>query len=122
MEVGIDDYREEAGLRAAVQAILSEATDLGIDRRRLDRKPYLKKVLIQRSENSVPLTAFTREVCNNGVGLLHAFRLKPNDDIVVVIMGPDRAMYQLQVDVSWCEPLGDGWYVSGCEFVARLDS
>ena len=123
MGVDTGHYSKEAELRAVVCVLLSEATKLGIDRRILDHKPYLKKILIQRSEDPGPgLTGFTREISNKGVGLLHAFPLKPNDDIVIVVAGPDQTLYRLQVAVSWCKQFGDGWYVSGCQFVAKLDS
>jgi hypothetical protein len=113
--------RDEVELQAAVAVLLCEATDLGIDRRSLQREPYLKRVLIQRDSASA-VTGFTREISDKGVGLLHSFALEPKDIVEVSIEGPHQMSYRLQVETTWCSPLGDGWYASGGQFIARLDS
>ena len=120
--MGTDSCCKEAGLKAAVCALLAEAIVQDVDRRKLQREPYFKKVCIQPNGDSGPeLTGFAREISNEGVGLLHAFHLDPKDN-VIVIMGPDRTPFRLQAEITWCAPLGEGWYVSGAQFVARLDS
>ena len=109
--MGVDTDRccKEAGLKAAVLALLSEAKEQGVDRRKLQRKPYLKKVLIQPNQCSgAELTGFTREISNEGVGLLHAFPLDPKD-IVIVIVSQDQTKFRLQSEITWCSPLGEGW-------------
>jgi hypothetical protein len=113
--------REEVDLQSAVAVLLCEATDLGIDRRNLQREPYLKKVLIQR-DSGPAVTGFTREISDKGVGLLHSFALEPKDIVEVLIEGPHQMSFRLQMETKWCSPLGDGWYASGGQFIARLDS
>ncbi len=112
--------REESELQAAVGVLLSEARDQGIDRRKLQREPYLKKVLIQ-PDSGPGVTGFTRDISDEGVGLLHSFPLKPKDTVIVSIAGPDQIPFRLQVETTWCSPLGDGWYASGGQFMAQLD-
>ncbi len=112
--------REELRLQAAVGVLLSEAMDQGIDKRNVQREPYFKKVTIQIDSGSVA-NGFIREISNEGVGLLHAFPLKPKDSVIVVV-GSDRTPFRLQVEITWCESVGEGWYISGGQFVARLDS
>ena len=113
--------REEVDLKAAVGVLMSEASDQGIDRRNLQREPYLKKILIQ-TDSGPGVTGFTREISDEGVGLLHSFPLKPKDNVIISNSRADNIQFRLQVETTWCSPLGDGWYASGGQFIARLDS
>jgi hypothetical protein len=112
---------ETIGLRAAVYELLSQALNQGIEGRNRLREPFLAPVFIQPEGESGPrLTGFSRDVSAEGIGLLHSFPLNSSDD-VVVIPGPNRKPVKLQVKIAWCKPFGEGWYISGGKFVARID-
>ncbi len=119
----ISENRDETiGLRAAVYELLSQALNEGIEGRNRLREPFLAPVFIQPEGDSGPsLTGFSRDVSAEGIGLLHSFPLDPKD-IVVVFSGPNRKRVKLQIRIAWCKSFGDGWYISGGRFVARLDT
>ncbi len=116
-----DRIHEEIGLRTAVSELLSQALNQEIERRDLQREPFLAPVLIQPAGNSGPsLTGFSRDVSGEGIGLLHSFPLD-RSETVVVFPGPNQEPFRLKVKIAWCKPFGEGWYISGGRFVARLD-
>jgi hypothetical protein len=108
-------------LRVAVHEILSLALNEGIEGRNRLREPFLASVFIQPEGDAGPsLTGFSRDVSAEGVGLLHSFPLDLTDT-VVEFPRPNRKSLRLQVKITWCKPFGEGWYVSGGQFITRLD-
>ena len=112
---------ETIGLRAGVNELLSQALDEGVDNRSRLREPFLTPAFIQPEGDSGPsLTGFSRDISAEGIGLLHSFPLD-RKDTVTVILGSNRKPIKLQVRIAWCKPFGEGWFISGGRFIARLD-
>jgi hypothetical protein len=115
-----DKLHETIGLRTAVSELLSQALNQEIERRGCQREPFLAPVFIQPKGDSGPsLTAFSRDVSSDGIGLLHAFPLDLTETVVVFLDSNQKI--RLKVSIAWCKPFGEGWFVSGGRFVARLD-
>jgi hypothetical protein len=65
-------------------------------------------------------SAFSREISRTGVGLLHNFEA-PLDQIEVAIPTEHGADARIHVNIRWQQPVGQGWYISGGEFVEIPD-
>ena len=106
--------------RAAVCELLSEALSQDIERRSQQREPLLAMALIQTDrETDRWLTGLTRDVSDEGIGLMHSFPLDECTEVVVKISYAKRRSVLLEVMIEWCEPIGEGWYISGGRFTAR---
>jgi hypothetical protein len=78
------------------------------DRRSEKRFPFFRSVLVRVDDRSFP--AFTREICDNGIGLLHNIELPLTEVLITMAGRPDQQMCLL---IERCESIGGGWYISG---------
>ena len=85
------------------------------DRRSDVRFPFFRPISIEFDDRS--FSAFTREICANGMGLLHSMEL-PLEEVVIRIPGRPE---QLRLHIERCESIGEGWYVSGGKLVGKDD-
>ena len=109
-------YELEAGL----YGLLAEAISRDVERRSQQREPFMAPVAIQRGAGKGGcLTGFTRDISVEGIGLIHAFPLE-REEIVVKVFGADEKTTLLYVKIEWCDPIGEGWYISGGRFIYRL--
>jgi hypothetical protein len=78
------------------------------ERRSEKRFTFFRSVSVQVDDHNY--MAFTREICVNGIGLLHSMEL-PLTEVVITMAGrPDQQMCLL---IEHCESIGAGWYISG---------
>lgn len=84
----------------------------------------------ERLELSVPaevitsrgsvVPAMTREISRFGLGLLHRGTIKPGE--VTVKMASDTREYKYLVKLEWCNPCENGMFISGGQFLGKLDT
>lgn len=97
------------------ELIVEAHQDVRKDRRSETRFPFFRKI-----ELSIPgeaaCVAFTREISSVGVGLLHNVQLTPGE---IELSIPSKKGYSIRIrtKVLWCQPCGEGWFVSGGQFV-----
>ena len=92
------------------------------ERRSVGRVPYFTRVVLKldggnaKNDDAVQMSAFSRDISAVGIGLVHSILLIPQ---VVSLTTRLRsgAVANMTVQLEWCEPCGDGWYVSGGSFV-----
>jgi hypothetical protein len=78
------------------------------DRRSEKRFPFFRSVTVEVDDHNY--MAFTREISDTGIGLLHSMKL-PLTEVVITMAGrPDHQMCLL---IERCESIGAGWYISG---------
>ena len=65
---------------------------------------------------NIRLTAFSREVSETGIGLLHNAELAPGE-VEIAILTEQAFAVHIRTQILWCTPCGQGWYISGGEFV-----
>ena len=80
---------------------------------------------VQRLELSVPaeivtrrgnqISAMTREISRNGIGLLHRGSLTPEE--VTVRMASESRDFEYRVLIEWCSPCENGMFISGGSFL-----
>jgi len=83
----------------------------------------------ERLELSVPaevvtargstVPAMTREISRFGIGLLHRGSVTPGE--VTVKMASDTREYRYVVKLEWCTPCQNGMFMSGGQFLGKLD-
>jgi len=84
------------------------------ERRSEERIPYFHAVSI--AVNGRCYTAFSREISSSAIGLLHNMEL-PLGEAKVSISTRSGIQANLLIRMRWCESCGEGWYISGGEFV-----
>ena len=98
-----------AGLMEELLLIAQE--EFNSDRRSEQRFPFFRPASVQVDDHN--FSAFTREICASGMGLLHSTEL-PLKEVVIKIAGRPQ---QLRLQIQRCESIGDGWYISGGKLV-----
>lgn len=85
------------------------------DRRAETRYPFFRQIGLM-IPGQTPTRAFTREISSVGVGLLHDVALVPGE---VELSIPSKKGYSIHIrtKILWCQPCGEGWYISGGQFV-----
>lgn len=86
------------------------------DRRDAERHPFFQPVTILAAGKASSHRAFTREISRTGIGLVHDGALDLGE-IGLVIHDGSAEPVQLRVELLWCRPSGDGWYISGGRFL-----
>jgi len=98
-----------------VHKILSEARANAKKEMRDDvRYPYFRPVTIDIGK--FRLSGFSREVSERGIGLLHNMVLALGE-VEVTISTEEGYSVQVRTQIGWCNPCGEGWYISGGTFV-----
>ena len=60
------------------------------------------------------LSAFSRDVSEGGIGLLHDMPI--GGEYTITVQDAAGHEYDLTGEVLWCRPCGQGWYISGVRF------
>ena len=63
--------------------------------------------------------AMTREISRFGIGLLHRGSVSPGE--VTAKMASDTREYRYIVKLEWCTPCQNGMFMSGGQFLGKLD-
>jgi hypothetical protein len=108
----------EQQIGQAVMRLLDEArAEEKLDRRAEPRHPFFRPVSIQlASKPESRFSAFARELSRTGIGLLHNIPL-PVGEAQLTVASTRGAALRATVEVVWCRPCGEGWFLSGCRFV-----
>lgn len=86
--------------------------------RREMRYAFYQSMTIRLGE--MEYDGFSRDISPTGIGLMHQVDL-PLEPIDVLLSTAAGESVSLRVQLEWCRPLGQGWYLSGGKFVAVND-
>ncbi len=107
--------QEPAHVGMAIHELILEAHDDGKKDRRSDvRYPFFRPVSIHMGRKNC--SAFSREISASGIGLLHDFELTPGE-IEVAVPSKKGHVVCIRTRLIWCRPCGEGWYISGGQFL-----
>ncbi|MEZ6102525.1 MAG: hypothetical protein R3E01_26590 [Pirellulaceae bacterium] len=104
-------------MTTGVKQILQAAEGFANEHRSTGRQPFFHPTSMYLP--SQPLrrySAFTRDVSEQGIGLLHAMPLEPGRITLETYLGEGKCIKN-RVEITWCLPCGDGWFISGGAFV-----
>lgn len=73
--------------------------------------------IITARGSTVP--AMTREISRFGIGMLHRGAVSMGE--VTVKMASDTREYKYLVKLEWCKPCDNGMFISGGQFLGKLD-
>jgi hypothetical protein len=92
-----------------------------IERRSKVRYPFFCPATLEwDGERPGRFSMFTRDLSRSGVGLLHAMELPLRTGRLIIT--PDEGdKVERAVEIAWCEPVGEGWYISGATFLEMID-
>lgn len=94
-------------------ACLQEAIAQDLERRRLHRKPFLRRAtLVGQGTSNESTPAFCRDLSRDGIGLLHSMALEPDAPFTLYIPLLGQQL-QLHCCTSWCEHVDENCYFSG---------
>jgi len=82
------------------------------DGRANPRFPLFQPVTLHRGVQL--LSAFSRDVSETGMGLLHDMPI--GGEYKISIEDTDGCCFEMSGIVLWCRPCGQGWYISGVRF------
>lgn len=97
------------------ELILEAHQDDRRERRATVRHPFFRQVSM-RLPGDIGCTAFSREISTAGIGLLHDVELAPCD-VELIIPTKRGTSVRVRTRIVWCEPCGEGWYISGGHFL-----
>lgn len=102
-------------LRTVLESIGKAETDHERAAERLDLS--VPAEIVTSRGSLVP--AMTREISRFGIGLLHRGSVQAGE--VTVKMASDTREYKYLVKLEWCEPCENGMFISGGQFLGKLD-
>ena len=105
-------------LQTAVTFLANEAKDSG-ERRFKDRQAFFRPVDMAVSEDGHVRrdSCFSRDISPNGIGLLHNYPVEPEQHVILTIHSEALGPVRVWSEVAWCDPCGEGWYLSGLRFL-----
>jgi hypothetical protein len=108
-------------LQKAIHLLLHEARE-GVDERRAkQREPFFAPVRFSMAQDPRrEFTCFSRDISATGLGLLHCMAVEPGA-IVLTIPSKSCGDIRIRGRIVWCQPCGEGWYLSGVQFVDFLE-
>ncbi len=108
-------------VRDAITRLLVEQKAKTGERRASQRVPFFRPVnlAIEDGGQMREFSCFSRDVSLDGIGLLHNMPLE-SGSVLISIAGESR-LTRIHGEIVWCKPCGEGWYLSGAEFVALAD-
>ena len=100
-----------------VHRLLDEAKEKGAERRAEKREPFFQVMRLSfAGEEDRQFTCFSRDISPSGIGLLHYLTVEPGRVLLTI---PSRSCgdVRIRAEIVWCQPCGEGWYVSGARFI-----
>jgi hypothetical protein len=85
------------------------------DRRSEPRFPFFRRVSISLADGH-RFSAFTREISASGIGLIHVLEITPGD-VELTIPSERGCSVRVRTRIIWCQSCGEGWYLSGGQFI-----
>ena len=99
-----------------LEVLIREADNAELERRSQGRIPFFQPAMVYIDGGSEGRAAFTRDIAHNGMGLLHSYPIQPQE-LNIDLNVSDGGRVRLEVDLHWCVPCGDGWYISGANIL-----
>jgi hypothetical protein len=93
------------------------------ERRSVDRKPFVRPVSIAVGKNRDTVhEAFSRDISAIGIGLMSQVPFERGSLAVLSIHCPTRRSTRLIAETRWCQPYGQGWFLSGWSFIREFQA
>lgn len=104
--------------RAVTDVVKEDSNFDRVENRSAHRTSLVRPVTIDIRESDKLINAFSRNISDTGIGLVTNQLIIDGCSATLAIArlkGPDL---RLLGDCRWCKPYGDGWFLSGWQFIA----
>jgi hypothetical protein len=115
MATKMGKIQESSAGKAIYQLIVEARSKENKDRRCDVRHAFFRPVSIEVDDGH-QYSAFSREISASGIGLIHNVEL-PDGDVEITISSEQGYSIRVRINIMWCQPCGEGWYISGGKFV-----
>ena len=103
--------------QAGVQQLLKENQALLLrERRRANRVPFVRPVVIRPSRGTEEYHAFSRDISPQGIGLISPVAWEPPAIVTLEIQSLNGHDVTIKAESRWCDEHGEGWYLIGFVF------
>jgi len=110
-------------IQRAVDSVLTEETNYDrLDNRSALRESLVRAVKLESSESDSPIIAFTRNISATGLGLITNQPINEKSSNTLKISRLDGPDLSILSECRWCKPYGDGWFLSGWQFITLKHS
>lgn len=105
-------------IQRLIDDIINEETRFMMSERRdATRKPITRGVIIQPcNEPGQQFSAISRDVSNQGIGLISQREWKDGDTAKIEINRLKGPASIVVAECRWCDKFAEGWFVSGWNF------
>lgn len=104
--------------RLIQQLVTEETRQNAIERRSLHRTPFFRPVLLTlRDEESTVVRGFSRNISPMGIGIVTDIDFVEGGVASIKIHSLERMAQSIISECRWSSPFGDGWFVSGWNFI-----
>jgi hypothetical protein len=111
--------QENRGLGKSIYGLIVESQKSAKrDRRSCPRRAFFRPISV--CVDGCKLSAFSRDISETGIGLMHRFELQLGET-EIFISCENGSSAGIRTRIVWCSPCGDGWYLSGGEFIGAPD-
>jgi hypothetical protein len=86
------------------------------ERRSVNRQPFVRPLEVQ-ARGTEPQTGFSRDVSRHGISLIARQPLAAGTIATLRIHSVYGPPMEVRAEVRWCDPFGDGWFLSGWYFL-----
>jgi len=101
--------------KAIYQLVVEAKAELRTDQRSKLRYSFFRPVSIE-TDDGHQYSAFTREISEAGIGLIHNMDLDDRE-VEISILSDSGYSIRVRTRIVWCSACGQGWYISGGQFV-----
>ncbi|MCE9527007.1 MAG: PilZ domain-containing protein [Planctomycetales bacterium] len=109
----VTSLQKQAAFQPRIDRLMDLAKDQAAqDSRTEPRVPLFQPVMLRRGTHY--LSAFSRDISEAGIGLLHDMPI--GGEYTITVQDTAGRQYDLTGAVLWCRPCGQGWYISGMRF------
>lgn len=115
MSIRAHGKQERSPGKAIYQLIVEAQNVENRDRRRDVRYAFFRPVTVEFDDGHQH-SAFSREISATGVGLFHSVDLSGRE-VEISISSEQGYLIRVRCKILWCQPCGEGWYISGGRFM-----
>jgi hypothetical protein len=101
--------------KAVYELILEAERHSRRDMRSDVRLPFFRPLSINTGDGH-SYSAFSRDISSFGIGFIHNMELSPGE-VHIRISSERGHTVSVPTQIRWCQSCGEGWYISGGEFV-----
>ena len=105
-----------------IQHLMKE-NELGLirERRAADRKPFVRPIILATGRNQdILVDGFSRDLSGNGMGIVTRTNWRSGARALLTIHSLSKGLVRVSAEVRWCEEFGEGWYLSGWNFLDEI--